>query len=212
MKRNQESLYLKKQLKEFLKRYSFSLIFILFMANIGLLIIIRLYGKAQECFTPEAISSDSRCLYIYSGKVYEKGTRDTPHNGHPCGQDVTSILPPSHLAAVVTYLDPNYKGDMCTAVSPTATEVPTQPPLPTDTPEPTATLQPTSPPQSTAIPIPSTTVPVVPTSFSQPSVTSSIISSSPFSPSPTAVSTVKVQCLVPPPVLNLRIDCPLCGN
>ncbi|OGG13202.1 hypothetical protein A3D77_00580 [Candidatus Gottesmanbacteria bacterium RIFCSPHIGHO2_02_FULL_39_11] len=48
MKRNKESLLLKKQLRKFLKKYTFSLIFILFMANIGLLIMIRLSGRAQS--------------------------------------------------------------------------------------------------------------------------------------------------------------------
>lgn len=196
MSRKKESAKQLKQLREFFRRYTFSLIFILFMANIGLLVIIRLFGRAEGCFTPEAISSDSRCLYILNGKVFEKGTRDLPHNAHPCGEDVTSILPASHLAGIVTYLDPNYKGDICTAAAPTITEIPTQAPQPTDIPQPTNTQQPN-------VPLPTNTTVPIPTAESQMPA---------FNPSPTLTSTIKVQCLVPPGVLNLRIDCPLCGN
>lgn len=117
----------KKKLFSLLKKYTVFIIFILFMANVGILTVIRLRSKAQTCFTQASINSDSRCLYILSGKVYEKGTRASPHHSHPCGQDVTSILPASHLNAMMSYLDPNYKGDVCTVV-PTATEAPTQAP------------------------------------------------------------------------------------
>ena len=100
------------------------------------------YIYGQTCFTPQTAASDSRCLYILQGKVYEKGTRSKPHQGNSCGTDVTSIIPSFHFSDLAKYLDPNYVGNICT-VQPTPT--PTVP-IPTPTLQPSPTNQPTSVP------------------------------------------------------------------
>jgi hypothetical protein len=195
-------IHQKKTWKTFIQKNMFSLIFIVFMANIGLLMAVRYYGKANECFDKNSLASNSLCLYVYNGKVYEKGTHDEPHRGHPCGEDVTSILPASHLGEMASYLDPSYKGDICAAQptatpEPTATPQPTEAPQPTDPPPPTDAPEPTEAPQPTDSPLPTNTP--APVHTSQPT------------PVPTLVKRAN-QCLVPPSVLNLHIDCPLCGN
>jgi len=78
---------------------------------------------ATTCMTQAQITADNRCLYIVSGKIYDKGTRSSPHHGHPCGTDVTSVIPSDHTSAATSYLDPNYVADVCTASAP-----PPQPP------------------------------------------------------------------------------------
>src|SRR3989344_4193260 len=104
------------------------------------------------CFLKDRIiqdikTSDSRCLYILNNKVFEEGTKRSPHKGPPCGMDVPSIIPSFHLADVAKYLDPNYKGTICTQLLPTATPrpptaTPTLRPTLTPTRIPTATLRP----------------------------------------------------------------------
>lgn len=100
-----------------------------------------IYG--QTCFTPQTVASDSRCLYILQGKVYEKGTRTSRHQGNPCGTDVTNIIPSFHGNDAVRYLDPNFVGQIC-AATPTPTSIPT--PTPTRIPTPTFTVTPTAVP------------------------------------------------------------------
>ena len=95
--------------------------------------------KAATCFTASQVASDSRCLYIYSGKVYEKGTKSKPHKSNPCGTDVTSIIPSFHFGNMSKYMDPNYRGDICAAGNPTATPLPTTAPTSVPTSVPTAT-------------------------------------------------------------------------
>lgn len=113
----------------------------------------RNYIVGQTCFTTQTVSSDSRCLYILQGKVYEKGSRSKPHQGNSCGTDVTSIIPSFHFGDLPKYLDPNLVGSICTVQpsptptvpAPTATKTPT--PSPTRTPTPTTfpgTITPTS--------------------------------------------------------------------
>ncbi len=90
-----------------------------------------IYG--QTCFTTQTVSSDSRCLYILSGSVYEKGTKSKPHQGNACGTDITNVIPSFHAGDAVRYLDPNFVGKICTvSPSPTPTSIPT----PTRTPTP----------------------------------------------------------------------------
>ena len=102
----------------------------------------NLIVHSQTCFTQTSIASDSRCLYVYNNRVYEKGSRSSPHQNHPCGMDVTSIIPATHQADVVFYLDPNYRGNICAPA--TNTPKPTTPPTPT--PQPASTSAPTSAP------------------------------------------------------------------
>jgi hypothetical protein len=103
----------------------------------------------QACFTREQVSSDSRCLFIINNKVYQKGTRAAPHQGHPCGTDVSSIVPSSHTSSLATYLTPNYAGNICSAsASPTVTATTTQ--QPTSTPVPATVTTGTSAPTSIA--------------------------------------------------------------
>lgn len=119
---------------------------------------VSLHSKAQSCYTVDQVKSDARCLYIYKTGVYEKGTRAAPHQGNPCGSDVTAIIPDSHLLDKVGHLDPNYQGEICSGNSTpqptdmpalTATPVPTSAPAPTDVPQPTVAPQPTSAPAPT---------------------------------------------------------------
>lgn len=119
----------------------------------------RHYVYSQVCYSEQDVQNDAACLYIYEGKVFEKGTRAEPHQGHACGIDVTSIMPVTHFLDMVTYLDPNYKGDICADV-PTATPAPTQVPL-----APTATSVPPSLAQDQTV-LPSPTSTQVPTSTS----------------------------------------------
>src|SRR3989344_2407948 len=95
---------------KFFAKYIFIIAIILVISNYGIYIVIRQLLYSQTCFTRQHVSSDSRCLYILNSKVFEKGTRSKPHQGHPCGMDVTSIIPGFHLADVAKHLDPNYKG------------------------------------------------------------------------------------------------------
>lgn len=100
------------------------------------------YIYGQTCFTPQTVSSDTRCLYILQGKVYEKGTRSKAHQGTACGTDVTSVIPSFHFGNLPKYIDPNFVGNICTLQAsptptvgaPTATRVPTQSTVPTNTP------------------------------------------------------------------------------
>lgn len=134
----------KSSLFRFLGKYGLIVAFTLVMANIGIFYSIGLMTKAQTCFTPAQVLSDSRCLYILNNKVYEKGTRSSPHHGHNCGMDVTTILPSFHnTSPYISLVDQAYRGDICALTLPT----PTQLPLPT------STVIPTRTPTSTPIPI-----------------------------------------------------------
>ncbi len=115
---------------------------------------VRYFLQAQSsCFTPQDVQNDSRCLYILNGKVYEKGTHDAPHHGHPCGTDITSELPDFHANNPAMYLDPNLKGTICDGAQPQPTATPTETPSPTPSPtqQPTATPT-TAQQQATATP------------------------------------------------------------
>ena len=109
--------------------YGIHIWIILLLINLGFLYITKFNAKGQTCFTNAQVSSDNRCLYVLNGKVYEKGSRTSPHRGHPCGSDVSSTIPSFHTNSPASYLDPTYLGDVCT-VAPTAvpTQVPTQVP------------------------------------------------------------------------------------
>jgi len=72
-------------------KFLFLIAVMIVTANLGLAYVIRYFSRAQTCFTKEEVASDSRCLYIWDNKVFEKGTRSSPHQGHPCGMDVSSL-------------------------------------------------------------------------------------------------------------------------
>lgn len=129
-------------------RMFFGFLFILGVTSIGYYIN-SVNTKAATCFTTAQVASDSRCLYIYSGKVYEKGTKSKPHKSNPCGTDVTSIIPSFHFGNMAKYMDNNYRGDICSVGNPTAT--PTQTVVPTATPTRTPTSVPSAPPTATPL-------------------------------------------------------------
>ena len=171
-------------------------LFLVPLITIGAYYTFSLRAKAQSCFTMTQIQSDSRCLYIYKTSVYEKGTRSSPHQGNPCGSDVTAFIPESHLLDKVGHLDPNYQGDLCAAAPPTAT--PTVTPAATATPSPipptAAPVQPTatpttSAPVSTATPTPRVAMGATNTPTKAAGITTPTV---PFTPTPTGklVSTV----------------------
>ncbi len=147
---SKNNLYKSLLMKAF-TRFGFQIVFVLMAANIGMVVIIRLFILAQlPCFTIEQLQSDSRCLYILNDKVYEKGTRDAPHYYHPCGSDVTAAIAavPFHLADAPIYLDSNLRGQIC-AVNP----LPTPDPIP----DPTLSSNPTPNPSASPILYPTLT-------------------------------------------------------
>ncbi|HSW98077.1 MAG TPA: hypothetical protein VLF89_09700, partial [Candidatus Saccharimonadales bacterium] len=81
---------------------------LLFAGNLVAAYVMHFYVLGSSCMTKAQVASDSRCLYIVSDQVYEKGSRSSPHHGHPCGTDVTSILPSSHINDKAGHLLPNY--------------------------------------------------------------------------------------------------------
>jgi LPXTG-motif cell wall-anchored protein len=139
------------------------LVFILLFLSGGVYYTIRIFTRAQTCFTTAQVASDSRCLYIYNNQVFEKGTRAAPHHDNPCGTDVTALIPNTHLIDKIGHLDPNYQGNIC-ANNPVPTAQPTSAP-PTNTPQPQATAIPptqtssntnTTQPTATRTPSPTT--------------------------------------------------------
>ena len=121
----------KVSLKKVLFEYGIHFWVLLFFINIVIFYVAQYHANGQTCFSTPQVSSDNRCLYILNNKVYEKGTRSSPHNGHPCGSDVTSVVPSSHTSNAATYLDPNYVGDICSATSTNTTTNTTTSPVPT---------------------------------------------------------------------------------
>lgn len=105
------------------------------MVIYGSYLTVRYFAYSQTCFTTAQVQSDTRCLYILDGKVYNKGTRSKPHHGNPCGTDISSVILSFHRQSPAKYLDPNYVGNICTA-QPAATATPAPNP-------PTATAGPT---------------------------------------------------------------------
>src|SRR5512147_3051556 len=67
----------------------------------------------KTCMSLEQIRADSRCLYIFRNQVYQRDGRTAPHYAQPCGTDVTSIIPPTHISDPEKYLDPNYVANVC---------------------------------------------------------------------------------------------------
>lgn len=133
----------KKNLKTLFFAYGLHLWLMVFTINVAVFYVAHFYSLGKTCFTPQQVQSDNRCLYIMAGKVYEKGTRNSPHQGHPCGTDVTSVVPPSHTGNPASYLIPTYVGDICSATTAPTTA---PPPKPTNTLAPTlapTTMQPT---------------------------------------------------------------------
>ena len=135
----------KPSIKKILFGYGFHIWFLLFIVNVVIFYAAEYRARGQTCFTTAQVSSDSRCLYILNNKVYEKGTRSAPHQGHPCGTNVTSVIPSFHTDSPATYLDPTYVGDICVAPS----VAPSTPPIQTPTNDPT-----TQPTISSVVPSP----------------------------------------------------------
>ena len=166
--------------------YGAQIIIILILTNIITYISIRYISKAQSCMTKDQIVASDRCLYIFENSVYEKGEKNNPHKGHPCGMDVTSIIPESHNLLISIYLEPNKISQVCSEQPPTPTDTPT----PTSTPSPTSTNTPA--PTLTPVPTPS----IVPTSTTRPTQTPTI------PPTPTSSPTI---FLSPTPSLTMAI-------
>ncbi len=162
------------------KRKLLLLLLVLIIASAGgfiFLYLIRTYTLSQICMTVQNIQNDGRCLYILDNKVFEKGDRVRPHkctpgqdpnadpndNCHPCGSDVSNVIPESHRNNPLAYLDPNFRASVCPPPSPTPTMTPTLTPTMTPTltltPTPTATRTPTPSPiiTSTRTPTPTPT-------------------------------------------------------
>ncbi|MGI8420351.1 MAG: dockerin type I domain-containing protein [Candidatus Levyibacteriota bacterium] len=152
----------KKKLTKIFFEYGLHLWIVVFIMNVALFYAVNFYSLGKTCITPQQVQSDNRCLYILNGKVYEKGTRNDPHQGHPCGTDVTSVLPPSHTNNPAMYLLPNYIGDVC-SVQPTTPPPPQPTAKPTNTPPPPPTQVPAPTRQAPTIAIPTPTFTPTPT-------------------------------------------------
>ncbi len=94
------------------------------LLSLFLLVFVVVFGTtrlvsraATACMTTQQINADTRCLYILSGNIYNKGTRNNPHQGHNCGIDVTSFIPSFHFSDVAFYLDRNFVAPVCTTVT-----------------------------------------------------------------------------------------------
>lgn len=101
----------------------------LFFINVIIVYSIHFKLIASTCMTVAQVQNDSRCLYILSNKVYNKGSKSSPHHSHPCGTDVTAIIPSFHTDGPAMYLTPNYVADIC-AATPSPQPTSPQPTLP----------------------------------------------------------------------------------
>lgn len=190
--------------KQFLKTYFFHLVFLFFLANYVVVRQLQLTFFAKSCMSREMVAADNRCLYIYGGEVYEKGTRNKPHKGQKCGTDVTTIIPSFHISNMAKYMDPNLVGTICSG----------QPPAPTatNTPKPTPSARATGFTQPTMTRTP-TQLPAVPTATrvptQLPAATTTLIPSTPtISPSPTGRSiptATRIQIRVSAPTPTQKI-------
>src|SRR5690242_1600906 len=97
-----------KKLVKILLEYGIHVWIIVVVSNFVLLYAIHYFLMASTCMTPQQVAADNRCLYIWGRQVFEKGTRANPHQGHPCGTDVTSVIPASHIGNQASYMLPNY--------------------------------------------------------------------------------------------------------
>lgn len=140
------------------------LIFVL--VNIVIFYSIHFFIIGSTCMTKAQVASDSRCLYIWGNQVYlpPSATKANPHFGHPCGTDITSIIPASHVGSQARYLVPNYIANICTGNgNPTPTPTPKPTSTPTPTPKPTSTPTPAPKPTNTPTPAPQPTATPTPT-------------------------------------------------
>jgi hypothetical protein len=168
----------------FIKLYGPGIIFVLLTVNYGVLRTVQLSYYAQSCMTTNQVSADSRCLYIYGTNIYQKGSRSNTHYGHPCGSDVTSVMPGGHSSRAAQYLDPTLVGAVCSSTpTPTQMQSPTATPRPsaTNTPRPTATATPrptaTNTPRPTATATPRPTATPGPTATNTPHPTATVTQS-----------------------------------
>lgn len=175
-----------------LTKYSLRIVPLLLFVNIIIAFSLHFRIIASSCLTKQQVQSDNRCLYIWGNQIYEKADRSNPHYGHPCGSDITSIIPASHVGNQARYLLPNYIANICAAATPTPTSTPT--PQPTATPTPTITPKPTP------------TFTPTPTMAMQMSVTATPTTAvrSTVTPSPTTVPITQAPTLNNP-IVNLAV-------
>lgn len=116
---NRRSNFFKsKKFKVFIE-YGIHLWIVLFIANIALLYAVHFFIIGATCMTSQQVQTDtSRCLYIYGQQVFSVGSQGNPHHGHPCGSNVTTVIPSSHVGNQASYLLPNYVADLCSNSTP----------------------------------------------------------------------------------------------
>lgn len=177
-------------LKKFIKRHIIIIIVVFMFANSSVLYL--LFSKAQNanCLYQSQIDTDSRCLYIYHNEVYEKGTKNSPHQGVDCGINVDSSIPSLHFSGgILSRFNDAKIGTYCAGSPPTQapTEAPTQQPTevpqqPTEAPAATQAPSATNPPvvQKTATAAPKKT---------QAAATPTVAASVQITPEPTPVIT-----------------------
>lgn len=83
-------------MKKFLKRHLLIIIAVFIVANSTILYLY--FSNAASCMDQAQIDADARCLYVYNGNVYQKGSRSSPHKGVKCGRNVDSIIPSLHFS------------------------------------------------------------------------------------------------------------------
>lgn len=114
-------------MKKFIKKHLFLIIAVFVVANSSALYLY--FSKASACMDQAAINADSRCLYVYNGNVYQKGSRNNPHQGVDCGSNVDNIIPNFHFSGgTFTNFNSAKVTAFCAA---NATAAPTASPLPT---------------------------------------------------------------------------------
>jgi hypothetical protein len=116
---NKRSRFFKSKYFKVFVEYGIHLWIILFIANIALLYAVHFFIIGATCMTSQQVQADtSRCLYIYGNQVFNVGSQGNPHHGHPCGTDVTTAIPSSHVGNQASYLLPNYVADICSNGTP----------------------------------------------------------------------------------------------
>lgn len=184
-----------------LGKYSVLIFIGLFVANLLLIHSIRVYIRSQSCLSRDQINSDSRCLYILGNRVFNKGSRAEPHQGHACGSDVSALIPSTHQLVPTHYLDPNYVGDVCADAPASPSPSPDPSPDPTPQSNPSPSPQENNPSPTPAAGDPSPTPQPSPSSGTGGTVLQSPLPSSTTkksSPSPTATMSETTQSSAPP--------------
>ncbi len=129
-------------MKKFIKRHILIIIAVFVVANSSILYLY--FSNAASCMDQAMINADSRCLYVYNGNVYQKGTKSRPHEGIACGRTVDSIIPNLHFSGgTFTKFNTAKIATFCAnGETPMPSASPSPAPTPTASPSPRPTASP----------------------------------------------------------------------